>query len=87
MSETSVEIENVPTEPVTNVPTEETTFNPIGHIYQSVTFVYSNRYYWECVKSAVVFLLGLKLAQECYHIAIPMKEYEPFQAICSRGCR
>lgn len=49
--------------------------------------VYNNRYYWEIAKSVIIFALALKLANECRHIAIPMKDYEPFSYISVCTCR
>jgi hypothetical protein len=51
-------------------------------LYSRVQVFYNRKYYWETVKSVILFLLGLKIAQECYHIVIPIKDYEPFNGIC-----
>lgn len=52
-----------------------------------VSRIYNNRYYWEIAKSVVIFALALKVAHECKHIAIPMRDYEPFAYINVCTCR
>lgn len=52
-----------------------------------VSRIYNNRYYWEIAKSVVIFGLALKVAHECKHIAIPMRDYEPFAYINVCTCR
>lgn len=48
---------------------------------------YNNRYYWEIAKSVVIFAVALKVAHECKHIAIPLREYEPFSYLTVCTCR
>lgn len=56
----------------------------MGNLLRSV---YNNKYYWDIVKSVVIFAVALKVAHECKHIAIPMKDYEPFDYINVCTCR
>lgn len=49
--------------------------------------LYNNRYYWQITKSVIIFAVALRLAHECKHIAIPMRDYEPFAYINVCTCR
>lgn len=49
--------------------------------------VYNNKFYWQITKSVIIFAVALKVARECKHIAIPMKDYEPFAYINVCTCR
>lgn len=50
-------------------------------LYKQLLGFYNNKYYMETIKSLIVFIFGLKIARECYHIAIPVREYIPFASM------
>lgn len=49
--------------------------------------IYNNKFYWQIAKSVVIFAVALKVANDCKHIAIPMKDYEPFNYVSVCTCR
>lgn len=46
--------------------------------FEYVAFIYKNPYYWEILKSTIIFLIALKMARECKMLRIPLREYRPF---------
>lgn len=80
--------ENIPfeesEESISSVHKDEEIPSKAEFLFKQLQTFYQNRYYWETLKSVVIFMLGLKIAKECYHIAIPMREYIPFSSMQCR---
>ncbi|CAH1983373.1 unnamed protein product [Acanthoscelides obtectus] len=71
----AIDAESEETEPSSE---SEKSTKSIGN---TLSDIFYHRYFRDIVKSTIVFVIALKMAQECKHMRIPIKEYQPFHRL------